>query len=1242
MQPKENSGAVDFTAVKLGVASAEEILRWSYGEVLKPETINYRTQKPERDGLFCERIFGPIKDYECTCGKYRKIRYRGVICDKCGVEVTKSSVRRERMGHIDLAAPVAHVWYIQGVPSTLGTILDVSVSDLEKVVYFAAFIIKSVNEGIRRQAVENLDREFQEYKDQVLGKTKKGDASDDVMVKLNEIEGQYRLEKSLLDSLAPVKIISEQRYHELSLKYGQIIDVGIGSDAILELLKEVDISERITTLGTLVADASPVAKRKLMKRIKLFTDLKRAKIKPEWMVLIRLPVIPPDLRPMVQLDGGRFAASDLNDLYRRVLNRNNRLKKLLNQGAPEVITRNEKRMLQEAVDALIDNNARRGKVAASTNGKRRLKSLSDMLRGKQGRFRQNLLGKRVDYSGRSVIVIGPSLRLNECGIPKIMAIELFKPMVISRLIRDGHAHNVKQATRLIEQGEDFVWDILEEITNKHHVLLNRAPTLHRLGIQAFKPVLVDGKAIQVHPNVCQAFNADFDGDQMAVHVPLSEQAQKEAAEIMLSSKNLLKPASGDPISGPRLDMTLGIYYLTGEDEGAKGEGKIFYSPKEAIRAFNEHAVDLRAKVKVQYPREDHQELVETTIGRVIFNESIPVELRFVNEELDKKKLNSFFSDSFNKLGIDTTALLVDIIKDLGFKYAEYSGITFAIADIVHPDEREAIIDATELQLAQVDLQFRRGLITENERYLKTVELWFDAQSQIEKALISKLSGKNPVVQIFKSGARGSLSQMQQISGMKGLVANPSGRIIEIPIKNNFKDGLSVFEYFVSTHGARKGRADTALRTSDAGYLTRRLVDVAQDVVISEVDCGTKNGIKLHKQDFVELGESFTTALVGRYLAEKTSGVKVGEKIGVHNATKIAEENDSVTVRSPLRCTTRWGICQTCYGEDLAVGNDVRMGEAVGIIAAQAIGEPGTQLTMRTFHTGGVASSGGDITTGLPRVEELFEARSPKGAATLATMSGTVNIETVANGKKVTIASMIDASDTVQLEKGLTWFVNDGDKVRTDQPLAKSEKGQVQKAPYAGVVSIKDKKLTINGQKASVQEEVFDNTIQILVKEGEMVGSGDPLTEGNLDLKQTLDLKDRQTVENYIINEIQKIYTAQGQPINNKHIEILVRKMLCKGQITDPGTSKYIEGELIDILEQLDEIEKYNIKYTEILLGISRVSLNTSSFLSAASFQETTNVLMQAAIRGQTDHLKGLKENVIIGKLIPAGTGYKKR
>jgi len=1240
---KEKENTTNFSAVKLGVASPEEILQWSYGEVLKPETINYRTQKPERDGLFCERIFGPIKDYECSCGKYRKVRYRGVICDKCGVEVTKSSVRRERMGHIDLAAPVAHVWYIQGVPSTLGTILDISVNELEKVVYFAAFIIMGVDEAVRQQAIDNLEREYQEFKDAVLGKDKKEGASDDLLSKLDEIETQYRTEKGLLESLSKARIISEQRYHELSLKYGRIIEVGIGAEAILHLLTNIDSNQEMKELEVNIETASPVAKKKMMKRLKLFTDLKRAGIKPHWMILNRLPVIPPDLRPMVQLDGGRFAASDLNDLYRRVLNRNNRLKKLLNQGAPEVITRNEKRMLQEAVDALVDNNARRGKVAASTNGKRRLKSLSDMLRGKQGRFRQNLLGKRVDYSGRSVIVIGPHLKLHQCGIPKGMALELFKPMIISRLINDGHAHNVKQATRLIELSEKLVWDILEDITNNHHVLLNRAPTLHRLGIQAFKPVLVEGKAIQVHPSVCQAFNADFDGDQMAVHVPLSKQAQKEAAEIMLSSKNLLKPASGDPISGPRLDMTLGAYYMTGVDKGAKGEGKVFSDIKEAIRAFEDGHIRLRAQIKARIDIKGEQQLIETTVGRIIFNQNIPEELRFINQELDKKELNKFFSKSFVELGTDKTAELVDSIKDIGFKYAEFSGITFSISDIKDPEQREEILEATELKISEVEGQFRRGLITENERYLKTVELWFDAQSQIEKNLTGSLDENNPVVQIFKSGARGSLSQMQQIAGMKGLVANPSGKIIEIPIKHNFKNGLTVFEYFVSTHGARKGRADTALRTSDAGYLTRRLVDVSQDVVISEIDCGTKEGIYLEAQDFIDLGESFAVAVSGRFLAEDIGEFKAGTKISAENVEQILALIDGkVKVRSPLRCDSTWGICQKCYGEDLALGKDVSMGEAVGVIAAQAIGEPGTQLTMRTFHTGGVASSGGDITTGLPRVEELFEARVPKGVAAMAEMSGRVSLESVSEGKKITISSKAEASEEVKITKGFEWNIKDGDKVKTDQIVAKGEKGQVVRTPFAGVIHIKGKKGKVDGLKTVVQEEIVDINLQVLVKEGEEVESGDALTEGHLDLKKLLEYKDREKVENYIVNEIQKIYTAQGQPINNKHIEILIRKMLSKGQITDPGTSKYIEGELIDTLEQLDLIKKHKIKYNNILLGISRVSLNTSSFLSAASFQETTNVLMQAAIKGQRDDLKGLKENVIIGKLIPAGTGYNSK
>ncbi len=1236
MQTADKLPALDFNAVKLAVASPESVLSWSFGEVLKPETINYRTQKPERDGLFCERIFGPTKDYECSCGKYRKVRYKGVICDKCGVEVTKASVRRERMGHIDLAAPVAHVWFIQGVPSVLGQVLGISVTDLEKVVYFAAFIIKEVNQDVLTQSIENLDREFAEYKDHLIQKQKDGD--DVAALQLTDIETQYRAEKSLLESLAPRKIISEQRYHELSLKYGHIVEVGIGAEAIFELLQKINMAEEMARLEKLIETASPIAKRKHQKRLKLFTDLTKAGIKPSWLVLNRLPVIPPDLRPMVQLDGGRFAASDLNDLYRRVINRNNRLKKLLNQGAPEVIIRNEKRMLQEAVDALIDNNARRGKVAASTNGKRRLKSLSDMLRGKQGRFRQNLLGKRVDYSGRSVIVVGPELKLNQCGVPKTMAIELFKPLVIGRLIQDGHAHNPKQASRLIEINEPIVWDLLEEITRGHLVLLNRAPTLHRLGIQAFQPVLVEGKAVKIHPNVCQAFNADFDGDQMAVHVPLSEQAQREAREIMMSAKNLLKPASGELIVGPRLDMTLGIYYLTGETEGAKGEGRVFANENEVERALAADIVHLRAKIKVRVDGE----LIETTPGRVILNQHLPEELRFVNEELAKKGLASLFTKAFNLLGTDRTAELVDTIKDLGFKYSEKSGLTFAMSDIIEPDDREKVITETEETLDKVDVQYRRGLITENERYLKTVELWFEAQARIEKALKTKLQGNNPIVTLFNSGARGSLSQMQQIAGMKGLVANPSGRIIEIPIKRNFKHGLSVFEYFVSTHGARKGRADGALRTSDAGYLTRRLVDVAQDVVVSEEDCGTKEGVTIYRADQAELGESLANALLGRYLAEAIGGIKAGTKITVDNIDQIvADDPESVIVRSPMRCQAAWGMCRKCYGEDLAVGQDVKLGEAVGIIAAQAIGEPGTQLTMRTFHTGGVAQHSGDITSGLPRVEELFEARSPKGQAALASMAGTVHINEIPDGRKIVISSEMPTSEKLVLPKGFTVTVKNGDLVAANDAYAQNKEGLLQRAPFAGTIEITGRSIKLTGDKPSEQEVTIDNTIGVLVKDGEMVEPGQQLTEGHINLQSLMALKGPEAVERYVINEVQQIYVAQGQPINNKHIEIIVRMMMSKGAITDPGQSEYVEGEVIDTYKRRDDMKRLGIKAEPVLLGISRVSLSTESFLSAASFQETTNVLMSAAIKGQEDNLLGLKENVIIGKLIPAGTGFQK-
>lgn len=1230
----------DFNAVQLRVASPDTILSWSHGETLKPETINYRTQKPERDGLFCERIFGPTQDYKCYCGKYKSIRYKGVVCDKCGVEVTKSFVRRVRMGHIDLAVPVAHIWYVQGVPSVLGMLLDMSVSELEKIIYFAAYVILDVDENVRQTALEQLEEEFKEIRTALLDGKPAAEVDGEALLKVQQIEADYKEAKSELTSLRSCTVISEATYHDLSLRYGAIVRVGIGAEAIKDLLQLIELEPGITRLRGEADSASPLNRRKAIRRLKLYSDLFKAKIDPEWFVLGRLPVIPPDLRPMVQLDGGRFAASDLNDLYRRVLNRNNRLKKLLNSGAPEVITRNEKRMLQEAVDALIDNNARRGKAAAAATGlKRKLKSLSDMLRGKQGRFRQNLLGKRVDYSGRSVIVVGPNLKLHQCGLPKMMALELFKPFLIGRLITGGYVHNVKNATRLLEQGESFVWDILEDITKDHYVLLNRAPTLHRLGIQAFQPVLIEGKSIQIHPLVCTAYNADFDGDQMAVHVPLSKQAQKEAGEIMLASRNLLKPASGEVIVAPTKDMILGSYYLTVIEDKALGEGRTFSSAEEALMAYDVDIVALRARIKVMIGGE----LIETSVGQIEFNKIVPEALGYQTGVMDKKGVGKLIARSFAELGTEQTADFVDALKNIGFTYAERSGITFSLSDIVVPGNKQEVLDKADLGLEEIDKQYRRGLITQNEQYIKTVELWMAASKELEKDVMKGFLPTNPIMSIFNSGARGTVTNLHQIAGMKGLVGNPSGDIIEIPLKSNFKEGLTVFEYFISTHGSRKGRADTALRTSDAGYLTRRLVDVAQDVVVAEVDCGSTLGVTIHKADELLVNDRFEDSLVGRYTVGKQAGIGPNVFITEEIATKLVEAGlEEVEVRSPLYCHADWGICQHCYGKNLASGLLVEQGEAVGIIAAQAIGEPGTQLTMKTFHMGGVAQTGGDITAGLPRVEELFEARSPKTPAVMAEIDGKVKVEERADDYLITIASLTPDMQRINIPEGFTVSAKKGDKVQLKDVVATTEDGRSLRAGLVGTVSIEAGTVIITAETTAVREYTIPLAMSLKVEDGQEITKGAPLTEGHLDLQQLLLLAGRKGVERYVVSEVQRIYSSQGQTIHNKHIEIIIRQMLSKVQVADAAGADYINGQTIEQTDLRIALKAgHKVKSDQQLLGITRISLRTKSFLSAASFQETTSVLIDAAVQGKRDELKGLKENVIIGKLIPAGTGYDK-
>jgi len=1240
VEVKDQVTSNDFEAIRLLVASPEAIIGWSHGEVLKPETINYRTQKPERDGLFDERIFGPTKDWECYCGKYRKIRYKGVVCDKCGVEVTRSSVRRVRMGHIDLAVPVAHIWYVRGMPSILGLVLDIPVSALEKVIYFASFVVTSIDEKLLLQSLSDLKKDYEENRHKEINDNADKGSLD---LRLQRMEAAYKKAKSDLESLKVGTILSETRFHELSINYGSIIKVNIGAEAILELLDQLDLSEEIKKLKIDIENTTGANKRKYLKRLKVLANMESAEVSPSWLILKRLPVLPPDLRPMVQLDGGRFAASDLNDLYRRVLNRNNRLKRLVNQGAPEVICRNEKRMLQEAVDSLIDNSAKQGKAAQATGNRRKLRSLSDMLRGKQGRFRQNLLGKRVDYSGRSVIVVGPNLKLNECGLPKVMALELFKPFVVGRLIADGYVHNVKNATRLIEKGEPFVWDILEQITENHHVLLNRAPTLHRLGIQAFKPKLIEGRALQIHPLVCTAFNADFDGDQMAVHIPLSEQAQEEAAEIMLSSKNLLKPSSGEPVVTPQKDIVLGCYYLSSIKEGAFGENRYFSSPEEAISNFHLGKIKLRAKIKVKIG----DQLCETSVGRIILNSVFPESIEFQNYLFDRKKVSALVARIFSEKGVAATSKLVDDLKDIGFQYSGFSGITFSVDDIQVPDSKKRIIAAAEEKLTQINHQYQRGLITNDERYAKTIDLWMAVQDQLEKEMLGNFNKDNDINIIFLSGARGSVTQINQIAGMKGLVANPSGEIIELPIRSNFKEGLSVFEYFLSSHGSRKGRADTALRTSEAGYLTRRLVDVSQDTIISEKDCQTSDNFVFEKEEIEKYGEKLAAHIVGRVLAEDILDWKKGEIITNEIAARLDSDEKVrvVKVRNLLTCGSERGVCQSCYGVDLATGKLAEIGSVVGIVAAQAIGEPGTQLTMRTFHVGGAA--GEDIISGLPRVQELFEARNPRVPAVLAEIAGKVKISELEDEKIVEVYSDEYQSQEIVLSEKSKPVVADGDKVKIKDVVVQSENEKPVRATIDGVVTIKDNVITItNKKKFAVTYHVGKNAT-LLVEDGAKVAIGDQITEGHLDLSENLRLSGLKKTQSYIMREVQAIYASQGQDINDKHLEVIIRQMSSKVKIIEQGESKkYLIGQVVNrskIIaenEKLEKAKKNPIKYEDLIIGISRIAIKTDSFLSAASFQETTSVLIDAAIQGKYDYLKGLKENVIIGRLIPAGTSFR--
>ncbi|MEK7465197.1 MAG: DNA-directed RNA polymerase subunit beta' [Patescibacteria group bacterium] len=1180
----------DLKSLSIKLASPEEILSWSFGEVIKPETINYRTQRPEKDGLFSERIFGPTKDYECYCGKYKKVRYKGLVCEKCGVEVTRAVVRRERMGHITLATPVTHIWFLRTVPSRLSLLLDISVPKLEKIIYYAAYVITSVNESAKTKALDIISKELKAVK-----KEKDSDFAKAVD-RATELKNQ-------LEMIRLGHILGENDYYSLAEKFGDVFEADRGAGAIRKILESVNLK---TMAGTIEKELREVKdenrNRRLMRRLKLVRSLAKSHVRPEWMIMTVLPILPPDLRPMVPLDGGRYATADLNDLYRRVINRNNRLKKLMELKSPEVILTNEKRMLQEAVDALIDNSSRMGTQLMSTR-RRPLRSLADMLKGKQGRFRQNLLGKRVDYSARSVIVVGPELKLDECGIPKQMALELFRHFVINKIIEQGLSYNIKQANRFIEQSSPEVWAILEEVIKDKRVLLNRAPTLHRLGIQAFRPVLIEDFAIRISPLVCAAFNADFDGDQMAVHLPLTIEAQYEAKALMDAGKNLLKPASGDPIVTPTQDVVLGSYFLTRVLKGAKGEGRIFTDVSELFYAYENDVVDINALVKVRY----RGEMKETTYGRTIFNSVLPGDYEFVNEQMNKKQLQKLVAHIIEKYGVDISRVYLDKIKSLGFEYATLFGVTWSMADTMAPKEKPEIIKETEKEVAKIEAHYQDGLLTNQERKVRVISIWTDAKKKIADKIQGAFTISNPVFSIIDSGARGSWTQPVQMMGMKGIVANPKNEEIELPIKSSFKEGFSVLEYFISTHGARKGSTDTALKTASAGYLTRRLVDVSQDVIIREVDCGAEHGITIVRKEGDVYGHTFISRIYSRTSLEdirvdRKLIVRAGEMITRGSARIIQDSSVStVKVRSPITCKTPYGLCAMCYGIDLTKNEAVEIGEAVGIIAAQSIGEPGTQLTMRTFHVGGVA--GVDITQGLPRVEELFEARPPKGKAPLTRRDGIVH----------------DIED-----RGLMRVI----KVRpNEQKVSKSKS--------------KSKIL-----KISYDEYLVSTAVTLFVKKGDIVKQGQALSEGPLDLREILAYQGVEQVIRYVINSVQRIYVPEGSPINDKHIEIIVRQMLSRVVIKDPGETEFMPGEVVErsrfheVNRAVKKLKKKPAKAILKLMGITRVALDSSSFLSAASFQETSRVLVAASVEGRVDVLRGLKENVIIGKLIPAGTGSR--
>jgi len=1284
--------STSFDSIKIGLASTAKIKLWSYGEVTKPETINYRTLRPEKDGLFCEKIFGPTKDWECYCGKYKKIRYRGVICDRCGVEVARSKVRRERMGTITLAAPVAHIWFAKGSPSRLGMILDLSPRNLERILYFAQYLVTKVNIEFRDKLIELLNDEVIKLESGNVAEETKDENNDDIDSSKNDDNKEEENQDNLiilseedkknkivefnllitdLKNLKLGELLTDQKYKSLrtiSLKFQMdIFTAEMGAEAVSKVLENINLDLLRDELQKEIRETSGQRLKKAVKRLRVVEAFRKSGNELASMILEIIPVLPPELRPMVQLDGGRFAASDLNDLYRRVINRNNRLKRLLELNAPEIIVRNEKRMLQEAVDALIDN-GRRGRPVLGSHS-HVLKSLSDLLRGKQGRFRQNLLGKRVDYSARSVIIVGPELKLHQCGLPRKMAIELFKPFVMHQLVIQGYAHNIRTAKRLVDRGSAEVWDILEEVAKDRPVLLNRAPTLHRLGIQAFEPVLINGSAVRVHPLVCAAFNADFDGDQMAVHLPLSKTAIIESRRLMLSSNNMLTPSSGEPIVAPTLDIVLGCFYLTGpENENIETDLKLYSNFDEVLLVYNLGLINLRASVKVRNNKSENNEMITTTVGRIIFNSSLPDSFEFYNFTIDKSHLKDITLRSFKELGNEETAQLLDRLKSVGFEYATKSGITIAINDIKVPESKYEIVKEADNQIKILEDKFDQGFITDEEKYQSAVKIWTEANEEVTDTIEKSLSIYGGLYFMATSGAKGNIAQIKQMAGMRGLMSDPKGKIIDRPIKSNFREGLTVLEYFISTHGARKGLADTALRTADSGYLTRRLIDVAQEMTIIEDDCGTDACRVVYKnQPEDQFRRSMILKIKGRYIAQPIVDNETGEIFVEKNTyiddeviKKIEDVEDkigSVSLYSPLTCKAKRGLCKKCYGGSLATWNPVLIGEAVGIIAAQSIGEPGTQLTMRTFHTGGIASVA-DITSGLPRVEELFEARTPKGQAILSDIDGIVDLLETSDGLVAQVSDRESMQQDISVPKGWEIKVKDGDSVIVGTELIspkgqsispkdiKSNPGKIvqSKSLYAGVsgkLKVTKQKIVIAWENEETREYLIPAASNLIVSEGDSVKAGDPLTSGPKSPQQILVIQGKNIVQEYLIEEVQNVYLSQGVAINDKHIEVIVSQMLRKVRITSQGDTDYIPGELVVIDVFSNKNEEIMAEggdpctATPVLLGITRASLNMDSFLAAASFQETTRVLTEAATNGQVDELRGLKENVIIGRLIPA-------